>query len=98
MKANISNREKCSLVEVEVTFHPEAIREAFVGREGCLWKMMRMGVLILLFLLMLGGELVMPRFFPELPVDEWRCSRVGEMLHDDETNFDFEFLIYDRIR
>jgi dihydrofolate reductase len=37
-------------------------------------------------------------FFPELPADEWRCSRVGEMLHDDETNFDFEFLIYDRIR
>ena len=37
-------------------------------------------------------------FFPELPQSEWRCTRVGEMLHDPETNFDFEFLIYDRIQ
>ena len=68
MKANISNREKRSLVELEITFHPEAIREAFVGREGCLWKMLRLGLMAFFFWLALGGELAMPRFFPELPV------------------------------
>ncbi|MBR6471200.1 MAG: rod shape-determining protein MreD [Victivallales bacterium] len=68
MKANLSNREKRSLVEVEVTLHPEVIREAFVGRDGCLWKMLRMAVMAFVFLLALGGELAMPRFFPEVPV------------------------------
>lgn len=37
-------------------------------------------------------------FFPEIPEKEWRCSRVGEMRHDAESDVDFEFLIYERIR
>ena len=37
-------------------------------------------------------------FFPEIPENEWKCSRVGEMRHDEESDVDFEFLIYERIR
>ena len=36
-------------------------------------------------------------FFPELPSEEWRCSRVGEPGHDEASNLDYEFLIYVRI-
>ncbi|MBO4619603.1 MAG: rod shape-determining protein MreD [Victivallales bacterium] len=68
MRTNITNREKQSLVEVEVTLHPEAIREAFLGRDGLLWRALRLAVLAVVFLLVLGTELAMPRFFPEVPV------------------------------
>ena len=37
-------------------------------------------------------------FFPEIQATEWTCRRVGELLHDDECNVDFEFLVYERIR
>ena len=68
MLANFTNHEKRSLVEVEVTFHPEALREALLGRGGALWKLLRGMALALAFLLALGVELAMPRHFPEVPV------------------------------
>ncbi len=37
-------------------------------------------------------------FFPEIPPQEWRLASEGEMLHDDESDVDFQFLIYERIR
>lgn len=68
MRANITNREKRSLLEVEVTLHPEAIREACLGRDGCLLQTARLVLLALVFLLALGAELAMPRYFPEVPI------------------------------
>ena len=37
-------------------------------------------------------------FFPEIPPQEWRLASEGEMLHDEESDVDFQFLIYERIR
>ena len=68
MRTNITNREKQSLLEVEVTLHPEAIREAFLGRDGLLWRALRLASLAVVFLLALGTELALPRFFPEVPI------------------------------
>lgn len=68
LRTKITNREKHSLIEVEVTLHPEAIHEALVGRDGCLWKMMRLALLVVVSLLALGTELAMPRYYPEVPL------------------------------
>ena len=67
MRTELTNRAKQSLIEVEVTLHPEALREAFLGRDGLLWRALRVAVLAVAFLLALGTELALPRFFPELP-------------------------------
>ena len=68
MRHNFTNREKRSLVEVEITLHPEAIRKACLGRDGLLWQVVRMAFLVLVFQLALGAELAMPRYFPEVPI------------------------------
>ena len=35
-------------------------------------------------------------FFPELDPSEWTLASKGDLLHDDECDLDFEFLIYER--
>ena len=35
-------------------------------------------------------------FFPQVKEDEWEIVKEGEMLHDDENDIDFKFLVYKR--
>ena len=35
-------------------------------------------------------------FFPQVKDEEWEIVKEGEMLHDDENDIDFQFLVYKR--
>lgn len=35
-------------------------------------------------------------FFPQVKEDEWEIVKEGELLHDDENDIDFKFLVYKR--
>ena len=37
-------------------------------------------------------------FFPEIPEDEWQCVSASERLYDEQSDVEFEFLVYERIR
>ncbi len=37
-------------------------------------------------------------FFPAVKGDEWEIVREGEILHDEENDIDFQFVVYKRIR
>lgn len=62
----ISDPNARSLIEVEVTLHPGAIRDALTARTGCLWGMVWLAGYLALLYLSLGYELASHRFFPEL--------------------------------
>ena len=61
-----SDSQDHSLLEVSVTFHPEAIRQALFGRQGCLLRLLRMTCFLGMLYLAMGWEMCSPRFFPEL--------------------------------
>jgi hypothetical protein len=35
-------------------------------------------------------------FFPQVSEDEWEIVKEGEMLHDEENNINYQFLVYRR--
>ena len=35
-------------------------------------------------------------FFPQVKDDEWEIVKEGEMMHDEENNIDYQFLVYKR--
>ena len=35
-------------------------------------------------------------FFPQVSEDEWKIVKEGEMLHDEENNINYQFLVYKR--
>ena len=35
-------------------------------------------------------------FFPDVKGDEWEMVKEGEMMHDEENNIDYQFLVYKR--
>ena len=62
-------RSSNALIEVNITFHPEALREALSLRSGAAGRLLRMVSLCLFAYLAIGMQMVMPRFYPEL-----RCN------------------------
>ena len=61
-----SDKQARSLVEFEVTVHPEAFRRLFSLRSGGLLTLLRYALLALMVYLSLGFQLALPRFLPEL--------------------------------
>lgn len=37
-------------------------------------------------------------FFPEIKASEWEIEKEGEMMHDEENNIDFKFVVYKRVK
>ena len=37
-------------------------------------------------------------FVPEIPEEEWECVSASERLYDEQSDVEFEFLVYERIR
>ena len=68
MRKTLANRNQEALVDIEITWHPRALREAFLGRGGYLWRLLRTLLGVAFFLLMVGAELTWPRFFPDVPL------------------------------
>ena len=66
MQVTISDPNARSLVEIDITFHPEAIRGSLASRTGCLGCTLRAAGFMLLFYLAIGFQLTLPRLFPEL--------------------------------
>ena len=66
MRLSLSDKQAHSLVEFEVTVHPEAFRRLFSPRSGGLLSLVRHLLLILMVYLALGFQLALPRFLPEL--------------------------------
>ena len=66
MRLNLSDKNSHSLLEIEVTVHPEALRRLFSLRSGGIGPLVRHALLVLLAYLALGFQLALPRFLPEL--------------------------------
>ena len=66
MLVKISDPNARSLVEIDITFHPEAIRGALASGSGCLGFALRATGFLLLFYLCIGFQLTLPRYLPEL--------------------------------
>ncbi len=63
----MSDSERRELVGIELTFHPEALRDLLLSHDGVLWRIAR-GVLALAAVwLCTGLQLSWPGVYPELP-------------------------------
>jgi len=65
----MTGRTSKAFIEVDITFHPEALREALSLRNGAFGRLLRMLSLCLFAYLAIGLQIAMPRYFPEL-----RCN------------------------
>ena len=48
------------------------------------------------FILLIRALILADAFFPEINSDIWAVDSRSEMMHDDETGYDFEFVVYVR--
>lgn len=37
-------------------------------------------------------------FFPQINSDEWKVEKESQMMHDDENDIDFKFVVYSRVK
>ena len=68
MHKTVANQNAEALLDLEITFHPEALRKAFLGRGGLLWRFLRLAFGSAVLLLAVGAELAWPRFYSGLPI------------------------------
>jgi len=67
MKYKAIDRSGSSLLEMEFTFHPQAIRELFIGHDGLLARCAEFLLLLAVIWLVAGLQLSWPQFYLEIP-------------------------------
>lgn len=66
MRIQLPNSQDRSLLEVEITLHPEALKHLLFDRHGGLWLILRVFLAALAVYTALGFQTALPQFFPEL--------------------------------
>lgn len=66
MRVKISDPDAHALLEVEVTLHPEAIRQALFSRHGLMDRLLRGGIAVIALYLAAVLEMSLPQYWLEL--------------------------------